>query len=253
MKVQSTEDGVTVFTVSDWSEIASVINSNFLDRPHYIWRGQQMEKWTLEPTLTRLIKGRSDKRIIVKKHLTEFQRAILGRRGSNPKELSKEELWAIGQHNGLATPLLDWTASPYVALFFAFAKRDTIEENANRVLFALNEKSIREKCSDIFSDDSLSTDSFMGFIRPSSDENSRLINQAGLFSITASELDLESFVKQTFKGLAKAILAKILIPNKDRAECLKGLNKMNINYMTLFPDVYGASQHTNLKLEIDNY
>ena len=75
------------------------------------------------------------------------------------------------------------------------------------------------------------------FIRPLSDENSRLVNQAGLFSRSPDGIYLKSWINDKFESERSYILIKILITNKDRKECLRTLNRMNINHLTLFPDI----------------
>ena len=49
------------------------------------------------------------------------------------------------------------------------------------------------------------------------------------------------------------ILIRITIPNKDRIDCLRSLNRMNINHLTLFPDLYGASRFCNHHAATKNY
>jgi len=41
---------------------------------------------------------------------------------------------------------------------------------------------------------------------------------------------------------------KIVIPGEIRTEILPFLNNMNINYLSLFPDLEGASKYCNEKL-----
>jgi FRG domain-containing protein len=73
------------------------------------------------------------------RHLDAFRRAARGRRGPFPAKLENEnEVWALGQHHGLATPLLDWTESAFVALYFAFAEEAT-SSTGERAVWALYE------------------------------------------------------------------------------------------------------------------
>jgi hypothetical protein len=247
-------DGVGEARLESWLDFSEFINSRFLDLPHYIWRGHRRSDWRLEPTLTRVLKGKADSDEIQQAHLTNFRFAIRGRRGTNPTALSDEEAWAIGQHSFLASPLLDWTSSPYVALFFAFAEPDAGDKTDCRVVFGLNELRIKQYNQKAEEDNPVSDEKFITFFRPLSDENARLVNQAGLFTSTAGGLEIEDWVRVHFSGVAnRVILSRIMIPNNGRHDCLKALAKMNITYATLFPDLYGASKHCNLKLEISNY
>jgi len=75
--------------------------------------------------------------------------------------------------------------------------------------------------------------------------------------------DLEGWIQEFYSDegrLAKmhfsktdAMLQKIVIPatNDDRIECLKFLNKMNINRASLFPDLDGAARYVNALWELD--
>ncbi len=192
-------------------------------------------------------------------HLRAFQEAIRGKRGSDPPELTGDEWWALAQHHRLATPMLDWTYSPFVALFFAFEEEKYLNssgqwtEPEKRIVYTLSVTCISEKNS---------SDSPAPLVfSPKGETSYRLINQGGLFVKMPEKTDLESYVCKNFHAettktatppqSARAILQKILIPNNDRTNCLKCLNKMNINRMSLFPDIDGAACYINTLWELD--
>jgi hypothetical protein len=57
--------------------------------------------------------------------------------------------------------------------------------------------------------------------------------------------DLGSYVRHRFKESREPILLKVKIANQERDDCLDALTKMNINYMSLFPDLTGAAKYVN--------
>ena len=186
-------------------------------------------------------------------------RAIKGRRGSNPVRLeSADEIWALGQHHGLATPLLDWTESPFVAAYFAFREKDVSNEPSDaRFIYALSRDIWRWGPADSL--EGKPYDRFIRFVNPLSDENPRLLNQKGLFTLPMSdEISIEHIVPFCYatdseNTQRRIIFVRIKIHNFDRENCLRNLNRMNINHATLFPDLTGAGDYCNVKLEIENY
>lgn len=275
--------GIVEVKLFSWKYFLDFVYQEMLDYETYIWRGHRCDNWLLESTLDRLIKktkiAKTKQYGFRSSHLEQFKYATRGRRGLNPTPIDNEnEWWALGQHNGLASPLLDWTASPFVGAYFAFINSGD-GQTRHRAIYALHKPSIEVKVSEIkrekerenkakkreIDSGKIKTGLLEGifldmpvnpeveFIRPLSDENQRLVNQGGLFSRAPDGIDLALWIKNNFQNSRKYILMKVIIPNKDRNDCLRTLNRMNINHLTLFPDLYGASKYCNLYGEIDKY
>jgi len=208
---------------------------------NYIFRGHRSIDYKLESTLDRKVTDKAKVQEIRDHQLENFKRYIIGKRGVNPPTYTEEnEWWALGQHNGLNTPLLDWTYSPYVATYFAFYKKEAVSDK--RVVFALDKVTVKNQIIKNSADD-------IEFYRPDADDNSRIISQNGLFTKSKDGKELEEWVKTQFKDVNdKPVLIKFIFPNSVRIECLKSLDTMNINHATLFPDIYGSCIYTNMKL-----
>ena len=177
-------DGITTFELYSWKYFTDLVNGNLYTK-RIVWRGQRCDDWKLESTLDRELRRRpgAQRERLAAEHLQAFKYATRGRRGPNPPHISDEnEFWALGQHHGLATPLLDWAMSPYVAAYFAFIGLGKPQTN-RRVVFGLSRVRVDHENGEIikaFKDPGRPPT--LEFVQPRSDENARLVSQGGLFT-----------------------------------------------------------------------
>lgn len=235
-------------TVGDWESLISTIDDNFKHFNGYIFRGQADAEWKLESTLARALNSTTlknkEKEQLEKTHLANYKVNLRGRSNYDLENVSDDELWALGQHFGLFTPLLDWTRSPYVALYFSLLGECS---SGYRVIWALLESDIETLNAEI-----KSPKKRVRVITPLTNYNHRLVNQRGLFVRIPIGVDLERWVKPA-ENFTWVTMYKISYPDKIRNDALAALDSMNINQLTLFPDITGSSLHTNYQLEIEPF
>lgn len=257
-KHRSYKNGVETLNLSSWNEFLRVV-IKFNGYPHYIWRGQR-KGWSLKSSFDRgyfsngLISLFADREGILNALLKRFKEK-LNDLPQNMRKNDDDKIWAIGQHYGLPTPLLDWTENPYKAAYFAFYINGNNEQKENRVIYALNMAVKRRKKG---------TKRFVEFLdlAETCDErqNKRLQSQEGKFTKSLNGTDIETNVLNYAKRCEndiiknkKILLAKILIPDTFRDTCLKFLETMKnkITHGTLFPDYAGAVDICKIDLSIN--
>jgi hypothetical protein len=87
---------------------------------------------------------------------------------------------------------------------------------------------------------------------PRTNENPRIHSQGGRHVYAPDGISVESWIRTCITNghlqPTDVVLTKIILPNHQRQQVLRGLSKMNINYLSLFPDFEGAARHCNMAL-----
>jgi len=254
------EKGVLTLHLTSWVVFHKVVQK-FKNNPDYIWRGQRCypeefnnekktKEWKLISSFYRKFSEEKNK----KQKLNQIHCGITQslKNLSNTYNINyskKDEIWAIGQHHGLPTPLFDWSEDPYIAAYFAFnekSNKNQLENTENRVIYALNKvvKLLIIKEKDIITKKLLSRQRNIEFDFDISKNNLRLIKQKSKFTKAFKGDDIKSIVEKFYdktknKYKNKIILVEILIPDKERNECLITLKTKKITKEYLFPNDLG--------------
>jgi hypothetical protein len=249
-----------------WEEVGVVFRDRF-DLTCWAFRGHRSTKWHLASTLERAAVGYTSARAAERYVSENFRRRAHHYVRDLPGPEDDLEWLALMQHHGAPTRLLDWTISPYVALFFAF---ETAAPSDTCAVWAINYRDIKRQALDMVSDRTtslLSEDDSLGrpdlfrrffieepirFVCPVQPfrANERLTVQQGVFVCAGDlELSFEENLLVTFTYTEThqqqdnwQPLIKLEMPGELRPTILRELNRMNINASTLFPGLDGFAR-----------
>ena len=262
---EGTLNDFSIKTIKTWED--------FLRLPHlseddWIYRGQA-ENWPLRTSLERAC-GRSnihlkDAPSIEKVLITNFRRRY---DGNDQQFVLSDTLYclALMQHHGAPTRLLDWTYSPYVALYFAleFCCGSSVVWCVNQTWWSKQARAIvgdtnYEQRSNY---ETRNDDSFvplymrdkpyrMVYLENPFFFNQRLNIQQGVFLCSGNvavpfEENLRALEGCYHESAVIKVICEITI--EERLRAMKELHKMNIHRESLFPGLDGFAQALSHRL-----
>ena len=147
---------------------------------------------------------------------------------------------AIAQHHGFPTKYLDWSSNILIAAFFACSEH---LDQDGRLFAYFPTHYITEPNERRLTD----YDDIVAFQpRPISD---RIQSQLGVFTFHPNE---KNKIKNKFFTPARHYtLHDWIIPSDKKIFLLKSLDRLGINFKTIFPDLDGLSKHYCLMDEIN--
>lgn len=256
-------------TVESLAQFVAVITPLAPDSPgntsgHYWYRGQTNAGWGLETSFLRmtrhLAKQREEAIRLEDAAREEFSSKahLFIDPGNMAKVKTRPCWWALMQHHGAPTRLLDWTASPYVAAYFATQQDGSDDDGAvwcfcHRRLHSAFVKEYGSEPPDLTrtEDEDPAVEHLHEALRdpdaPASVvplafkffSSARMAEQQGRFTMCLR-------VHQDHVCIAARVppthLKKIIIPQTIKPDFLAELRRMNITAAALFPGVDGLGR-----------
>ncbi len=240
---------------------------------HYIYRGQANSSWGLQSSLERVV-GESWDSVVAQRFedfsLKRFQSKFHLYDTENCQPNSKLAWLAAMQHYGVPTRLVDFSESPYVALYFALETFNH-SDNASFSLFMLDYKTIidnsiqyiknvdrdfkesrqtiQEKQDEIFEEivDRFSYN--IAWVTEPKILNARIDRQAGSFLLSGNRG--ERIEKILSADLYKdADMQKLVIPCELALGVYALLRKMNVTSKSLYGDLDGLAKSIRMEMQV---
>lgn len=254
-------------TVSSWSEFlhqAGRATRGIIFPPNNLFRGQPDASWRLDTTLRRAlpqntpiatalaIEAQAERDFLSSAHLAPESTWI-------PVALSNAErydLWGLMQHHSCPSRLLDWTASPFVAAYFAVEQRATTDG----AMFVVHPRAVQQafpplRAIDVSEFQNEAAAASLYFFRPGI-KSERSSPQQGQFSVSPNVLaNHDDVICAQCEPMRKQhpgtmYFEKWIIPAPLKRPFLRELRLMNITGQSLFPGLDGLGRSIGESIRI---
>jgi len=254
---------ITIKNFQEYIQLVNDLGINVGSMYNWNFRGQADSSWKLEHSLLRILQGINDRAWagnLEGEILTEFYiKKDLYLPGHQPhQDADRASWWAIMQHYSCPTRLLDWSASPYVAAYFAV--NNLSEQDGAIWIFNANElnRIMMEKYRDL----SVIPDNEQYYDLDGPDiirtirtlDNPRIAAQQGVFTVCTNILeDHSNMIEAGFGKDSYQHLIKIIIPSEMKKNILSQLHTMNITAASLFPGIDGLGLKVSEVIKLKVY
>ena len=234
---------VPLATVTNWAQFKQFAYG--LEPDRYIFRGHENSNWRLRTSFHRA--GRANLERFLTEDIPRLHKHLSARTNHVFDMRKPEEHGAfvsLAQHHGYPTPLLDWTRSAFVGVYFAYRKlrnSDAIKASVDqkvRVLIFDRERWI----SELIQLNTLApAQPHFSLLDALAIENTRMIPQQGLSTITNVD-DIESYIRRIEQDRQKSYLQVVDLPVNERSMVINDLQQMGITAGSMFPGLDGACE-----------
>ena len=235
-------DSVMAAQCASWSEFKVWASTARDESDASLFRGHGSNRFRLQTTLHRLKRTRLER--YCDEMLPPFRlhaEAILSERIDTKNKDDYAMLLGLAQHHGLPAPILDWTNSPYVAAFFAYA--DAVEAAGTRATDThIRVYGLTRQFTQRFFAPVVSLPDYAPYVSPlsvSPRNNPRMYAQQGQFLVT-NVADVESFLRSIEKKSEFKVLIAADVPISCAGEALEDLAFMGLTAATMFPGLDGV-------------
>lgn len=255
------------------SSMASLIRTLNSLPNHFIYRGHADAEWKLQSSLERIIGSSwSEKNVKLFEEfsLNDFRSKFHLYDRENVKPDSKLAWLSIMQHYGVPTRLLDFTESPYVALYFAL-EMYMPQFRKDFSVFALDYKDIQSVAIKYIKQRDNKFSVTKEYVQDNQDHifesivdrfsydvvwtaepkllNSRLDRQAGSFLLSGNRnLRIQDILDSPMYNNVKMI--KYRIPFRFYSSVFALLRKMNINSKSLYGNLDGLARAIKMQMQV---
>jgi hypothetical protein len=287
---------IAVEEITSWLEFQNVFTARFAHEG-WAFRGHGIADWRLETALERACLGNvglgnvdvglgsvdlPDSPAVVpmsilpqafeREVLLRFQRRAHHYIPNPPDDEDVLDWLALMQYHGVPTRLLDWTLSPYVALYFAF---ETSLPDTDCAVWAINTGWLSERARQkSLSDPKFPTgphekalNEYLNRCLLDAENpnvvvvanpvrvNERVAAQQGVFLCDLSHVGAFTITLQKMLVMPapppSPVIWKFVIKTAERDKFVRELNRMNINGASLFSGLDGFARSLKLELQVE--